>query len=113
MKKSTPAPLPNGKSTISNMDTIAPLRHFVTQMTHLMGQSLEESFVRPKAKALIIEDNDKRADAHNLLYREYIRILWEEQFDQDIPSDAAISIASLWNKIAEKLNSEQPSCFRF
>ena len=43
------------KSTISNMDTIAPLRHFVTQMTHLMGQSLEESFVRPKAKALLKE----------------------------------------------------------
>ncbi|NBQ30139.1 MAG: cysteine dioxygenase, partial [Burkholderiaceae bacterium] len=36
-------------------DSIAPLRHFVTQMTHLMGQSLEESFVRPKAKALLKE----------------------------------------------------------
>lgn len=43
------------KTTISNTDTIAPLRHFVTQMTHLIGQSLEESFVRPKAKVLLKE----------------------------------------------------------
>jgi predicted metal-dependent enzyme (double-stranded beta helix superfamily) len=42
-------------STNLPTDSIAPLRHFVTQMTHLMGQSLEESFVRPKAKALLKE----------------------------------------------------------
>ncbi len=42
-------------STHLPTDSIAPLRHFVTQMTHLIGQSLEESFVRPKAKVLLKE----------------------------------------------------------
>jgi predicted metal-dependent enzyme (double-stranded beta helix superfamily) len=42
-------------STNLPTDSIAPLRHFVTQMTHLIGQSHEESFVRPKAKALLKE----------------------------------------------------------
>ena len=42
-------------STHLPADSIAPLRHFVTQMTHLIGQSLEESFVRPKAKVLLKE----------------------------------------------------------
>jgi predicted metal-dependent enzyme (double-stranded beta helix superfamily) len=41
------------KSAISNIDAIEPLRHFVTQMTQLVDQSQEESFVRPKAKALL------------------------------------------------------------
>lgn len=41
------------KSPISNIDAIEPLRHFVTQMTQLVDQSQEESFVRPKAKALL------------------------------------------------------------
>ena len=42
-------------STHLPADSIAPLRHFVTQMTHLIGQSREESFVRPKAKVLLKE----------------------------------------------------------
>ena len=42
-------------STHLPTDSIAPLRHFVTQMTHLIGQSREESFVRPKAKVLLKE----------------------------------------------------------
>jgi 3-mercaptopropionate dioxygenase len=44
------------KSTNSSpSDRIAPLRHFVTQMTQLVDQSHEESFLRPKAKALLQE----------------------------------------------------------
>ena len=42
-------------STHLPTDSIAPLRYFVTQMTHLIGQSREESFVRPKAKVLLKE----------------------------------------------------------
>ena len=42
-------------STHLPTDSIAPLRHFVTQMTHLIDQSREESFVRPKAKVLLKE----------------------------------------------------------
>lgn len=42
-------------STHLPTDSIAPLRHFVTQMTHLISQSREESFVRPKAKVLLKE----------------------------------------------------------
>ena len=36
-------------------DQIAPLRHFVAQMTQLVSQSQAEEIVRPKAKALLHE----------------------------------------------------------
>lgn len=43
------------KLAFPNTDNIAPLRHFVTQMTQLVDQSQEESFLRPKAKILLKE----------------------------------------------------------
>lgn len=41
--------------TQNHFSSITPLRHFVTEMTHLVGQSQAEDFVRPKAKELLKE----------------------------------------------------------
>lgn len=70
----------NGRMTNPDViDQIAPLRHFVAQMTQLVGQSQAEDIVRPKAKALLqdlIKTDDWLPDfcavPHPQYYQQYL-----------------------------------------
>lgn len=66
-------------SNALNSDRIAPLRHFVAQLTHLVDQNQAEDFVRPKAKILLqnlIKSDDWLPDfcaiPHPQYYQQYL-----------------------------------------
>jgi predicted metal-dependent enzyme (double-stranded beta helix superfamily) len=66
-------------TTQVDTDRIAPLRHFVAAMTHLVDQNQAEEFVRPKAKVLLqelIKTDDWLPDfctvAHPQYYQQFL-----------------------------------------